>query len=256
MKIVACYKVVRDERDLAVAPDRTVSFDRCGLRVGDYDLNAIEAGAQLASAGGELRALTVGGDEVRDTKLRKSILSRGVDALTAVADPGLTGADVGDTARVLAAAVRRLADSDLVLCGEGSADRYAQQVGAQLAALLGVPYVNAVSRIEPADGGIVVERTLEQEVETLAVPLPAVLSVTSDLNSPRIPTMKDILAAGKKPVTDWSLADLDATVPVTGLTTGPERAPESHQRAATVYEAAQQQEFFGAVRRLIGKDAK
>jgi len=256
MKIVACFKVVRDERDLVVAPDRTVTLDACGLRVGDYDLNAIEAGAQMAADGGELVALTVGGEEVRDSKLRKGVLSRGASSLTAVVDPGLTTADAGATAEVLAAAVGRLDGVDLVVCGEGSADRYAQQVGAQVAARLGLPYLNEISKIEVSADGLVVERTLDGVVETLAVPLPAVLSVTSGLNSPRIPTMKDILGAGKKPATDWSLADLGVALPVPAAAAGPERAPESRQRAGAVYEAAQQQEFFDALRRLIGKDAK
>jgi Electron transfer flavoprotein, beta subunit len=256
MKIVACFKVVRDERDLVVAPDRTVTLDAGGLRVGDYDLNAIEAGAQLAADGGELIALTVGGEEVRDSKLRKSVLSRGVGSLTSVVDPGLTTADAAGTAEVLAAAITRIDGAELVLCGEGSADRYAQQVGAQLAARLGLPYLNAVSKIEVSADGLVVERTLDGVVETLAVPLPAVLSVTSDLNSPRIPTMKDILGAGKKPATDGSLADLGVALPVPAAVAGPERAPQSRQRAGTVYETAHQQEFFDALRRLIGKDAK
>lgn len=256
MRIIACYKVARDERDMAVAPDRSVALDRCGLLVGDYDLNAIEAAAELATAsGGEAGALTVGGEETRDSKLRKSVLSRGVGNLTIVVDSSLAAPDADVTARVLAAAATKVG-YDVLLCGEGSADRYSQQVAAQLATRLEVPFVNAVSRIELADGDLVVERTLEDEVETLQVPLPAVLAVTSDINTPRVPTMKDILGAGRKPVTELSLDDLGADLPASPVTTGPELAPVSHQRSATVYEAGQQDEFFGALRRLIGKDAK
>lgn len=257
MKIVACYKIVRDERDLAVAPDRTVSFDGCALRVGDYDLNALEAGAELAAAtAGELVGLTIAGPEARDTKLRKGVLSRGVDAVASVVDPALADADAGTTAQVLAAAVGRLDGCDLVLCGEGSADRYSQQVGAQLAAVLGLPYVNSVRSVEPSGTGVLVERTLEREVETLQVPLPAVLSVTADANTPRIPSMKDILGAAKKPATEWSPADLGIELPASKITLGPERAPASHARTARIYPSGQLQEFFGAVRQLIGKDAK
>ena len=60
-----------------------------------------------------------------------------------------------------------------------------------------------------ADGYVIVERTLEDEVEVLNVPLPAVLCVTSDINTPKIPAMKAILGAGKKPVTQWSAADIN-----------------------------------------------
>lgn len=256
MKIVACFKVVHDERDLVIGPDGTVSLDRAGLRVGDYDLNALEAGARLKAEDGELIGLTIGGPEVKDSKTRKSVLARGLDALTVLEDPALGDADAGTTAVVIMSAVRSIGDCDLVICGEGSADRYAQQVGAQVAARLGWPYVNAVSVVERAGSGLTVERTLENEIETLAVPLPAVISVSADSNSPRIPTMKDILGAGKKPSQDLSLADLGIPMPTSSVTVSPERAPASRDRAGTLFEAGQTAEFFSAVRQLMGKDAK
>jgi len=257
MKVVACYKVVRDEQDLQVAPDGSVSVERAGLRVGDYDLNAIEAGVQLAAiTTGTVTGLSVGGEEVRDTKLRKAALSRGLDEAIAVVDPALTTADAQATAEVLAEAVRAVEGCELVLCGEGSADRYSQQVGAQLAARLGVAYVNGVTGIEVAGDAVIVERALEDEVETLRVSLPAVLAVTSDTNTPRIPSMKDILAAGKKPFRELSLADLGIAVPEPMAVASAEVAPASHARGAVVYQAAQSEEFFSAVRKLLGKDAK
>lgn len=91
---------------------------------------------------------------------------------------------------------------DLILCGDGSADEYAQQVDVQLAARLGVPSVNAVTAIKAEGDSMVVERTLEDVVEEVEVPLPAVIAVTPDVATPRIPGMKDILAAGKKPMDD------------------------------------------------------
>jgi electron transfer flavoprotein beta subunit len=257
MKVVACYKVVRDEADLVVAADRTVSFGRTAVGVGDYDLNALEAGALVASAaGGEFRVLTVGGPEVVDTKLRKSVMSRGADGGVVVSDPSLSDASVELTSAVLAAALGASGEFDVVVCGEGSSDRYSQQVGAQLAARLGVPYVNGVSRIEAVDGGIVVDRVLEAEVETLQVSLPAVVSVTSDLNTPRIPSMKDILGAGKKPVTELALADLAVAEPAIQAVVQPERAPETAARASQVFEAGQLAEFLAAVRQVMGKEAK
>ena len=76
MNIVVCYKIVPDEQDAVVQADRTLSFERAALKIGDYDLNAVEAGAQLASASGaSLVSLTAGGDPVEDSKLKKAILS-------------------------------------------------------------------------------------------------------------------------------------------------------------------------------------
>ena len=114
-------------------------------------------------------------------------------------DPALEDADAFQTASVLAAALRKI-DFDLVVCGEGSADRYSQQVGLLVGALLGLPVVNAATKITAKDGALEVERTLEDAVEVVEVPLPAVVSVAPDIALPRIPGMKDILAAGKKPM--------------------------------------------------------
>ena len=148
MNIVVSYKIVPDEQDAVVQADRTLSFERAALKIGDYDLNAVEAGAQLASASGaSLVSLTAGGDPVEDSKLKKAILARGPHENVAVKDASLPEAGSAVTARVLAAAVKQLDDVSLVLCGEGSADRYAQQVGVQLGELLGVTR-QAVSKWE------------------------------------------------------------------------------------------------------------
>ncbi|OUO90170.1 electron transfer flavoprotein [Gordonibacter sp. An230] len=237
MNIVVCYKIVPDEQDAVVQADRTLSFERASLKIGDYDLNAVEAGAQLAEAhGASLVCLTVGGDAVEDAKLKKAVLARGPHENVAVRDASLPEAGSTTTARVLAAAVRHLGEFDLVLCGEGSADRYAQQVGVQLGELLGVPAINAVSAIEVDDGVAHVERAVGAVVERLDVPLPAVLSVAAGINEPRIPSMKDILTAGKKPSHVLSLADVgfdgvDEAIDVVSTC-----APERRERACEVFE--------------------
>ncbi len=210
MNILVCYKIVPDEQDIVVKPDQTLSFDRAELKIGQYDLNAVEAGVQLVeAAGGAVTALTVGGAEVDNSKMKKSILSRGPGSNLAVKDDSLAGADSATTAKALAAAVKKAGEWDLILCGEGSSDLYSQQVGVQLGELLGVPTLNGVSAITPGDGCVTVERTLEDEVETLEVRLPAVLSVTADINVTRVPSMKEILGAGKKPSTILGSGDVE-----------------------------------------------
>ena len=78
MKIIACYKIVPDEQSIKINGDRTLDTSAAEKVIGQYDLNAVEAGARLVeSHGGELIALTVGGAEVENSKLRKGILSRG-----------------------------------------------------------------------------------------------------------------------------------------------------------------------------------
>ncbi|MGV8057346.1 MAG: electron transfer flavoprotein [Smithellaceae bacterium] len=208
MNIVVCFKVVPDEQDIVINANGELSFERAKPAISAYDLNAVEAGAQLVEAqGGTLTALSVGSSQINESKLKKNILSRGPQKLYMIADDRLKDADTHQTARALQTAIDKLGEYDLILCGEGSADLYAQQTGAQLGQLLKLPAINSISKISVADGKIVAERTLEDEVETLQIPLPAVISVTSDINIPRIAGMKQILEAGKKPSTVWSATD-------------------------------------------------
>lgn len=209
MNVITCYKIVPEEQDILVLPDHNLSFDRAEWKIGQYDLNAIEAGMQIVEVvGGKVSALSVGDKQLENSKLKKGVLSRGPQDLFLVVDDQFSTADSYDTARILQSAVAQMGDFDIILCGDGSSDLYAQQVGIQLGQLLNVSTVNAVSNITPAENKLIVERVLDNEVETLEISLPAVISVSTDINEPRIPGMKEILAAGKKPVTQWSLLDI------------------------------------------------
>jgi len=212
MKTVACVKAVPEEQDIAVKADHSLDLGRAELKVGQYDLNAVEAAVQLqeATGGEEPIIVTVGTTKgLKNTKLQKAMLSRGAGALFAVADDSLDNIDALATAQNLATAITKIGGVDLVLCGEGSGDIYSQQVGPLLGQLLGFANLNAVSRITPKGDLLEVERTLENEIEVLEVPLPAVLAVTADINKARIPGLKEILAAGKKPVNLWGASEVD-----------------------------------------------
>lgn len=237
MNIVVCYKIVPDEQDAVIASDRSLSFERAALKIGDYDLNAVEAGAQLAALhDAKLTCVTIGGSSVEDSKLKKSILARGPVENFAVKDEVLVHAGSTLTARVLKMAIERIDSPDLILCGEGSADLYSQQVGIQLGELMGLPTINAVSAIE-IDGALAhVERTVGNQIEKLDVPLPAVLSVVADMNEPRIPSMKDILSAGKKPSTVIDAAELGFADFSEHLETVSTLAPEQKDRAHEIIE--------------------
>ena len=208
MKIVSCYKLVPDEGAIAFNKNG-VDASAAEWQIGQYDLCAVEVGAQIAEKDAENKfyALTVGGDIVENSKLKKSILSRGPQEMVAVKDAAFETADSYAMAEALAAEVKALGDVDLVLFGEGSGDMYAQQTGILTGAILGWNTVNAVSKLEVVDGAVVVERKLEDCVEVVKVALPAAVSVTSDICLPRLASMKEILKAGKKPSTIKSLAD-------------------------------------------------
>jgi len=209
MNIVVCYKLAPDAEDIEVKSDGSISLEKAEWIIGEYDLRAVEAAVKLVeTVGGKAMALSAGPHQLNNSKAKKDILSRGPDELYLVEDDVLEKADTNLTARVLTAAINKIGGCDLVICGEGSSDMYFQQVGLQLGELLGIPTINSVSKIEMTDGKLTVERSLEEEVEVLDVPLPAALAVTTDINQPRLPTMKEILKASKKPVVEWGLKDL------------------------------------------------
>ncbi|HAT7506760.1 electron transfer flavoprotein FixA [Citrobacter braakii] len=211
MKIITCYKCVPDEQDIAINnADGSLDFSKADGKISQYDLNAIEAACQLKQQSGEAQvvAMSVGGKALTNAKGRKDVLSRGPDELIVVIDDQLEQALPQQTASALAAAAQK-AGFDLLICGDGSSDLYAQQVGLLVGEALNIPAINGVSKIlSLTDSTLTVERELEDEVETLSIPLPAVIAVSTDINTPQIPSMKAILGAAKKPVQVWSPADI------------------------------------------------
>jgi electron transfer flavoprotein beta subunit len=164
--------------------------------------------------------------------------------------------DTHQTAEVLKAAIEKIGEYDLILCGEGSSDLYAQQVGPQLGQLLNIPAINAISKITAADGKIVVQRTLENEVETLEITLPALVTVTTDINLPRIATMNHILAAGKKPSTVWALEDIGIPEPPRTIEVIDTRAPRQVERKQDIVEGDTDdaiQEFISKLSAVLAK---
>lgn len=234
MKIITCCKIVPNEEGITVLPNRELSMANAPLAISQYDLNAMESGKQLAAeTKGSMVALSIGASaSLENTKIRKDILSRGADELNLVMDDEHDYSDSLQTAKALAAALKEM-EYDLVLCGAGSADLYAQEVGIQAGTILDLPVVNNVTGIKVAsDNTLEVERTLEDEVEVLEVTLPAILSVSSEINVPAVPSMRDIMKAGKKPVNVLSIeADI---VPSTSILE--QLAPEQQERRQEVVE--------------------
>ena len=249
MNIIACCKVVPEEQDISINGDRSVNLDKAAPKISQYDLNAIEAATQL-SEGNTITALSAGGKKyLENSKIRKDILSRGPDALAVLIDDAFEGALPERSASALAAGAKKIG-FDLILCGEGSGDLYAQQVGMLLGEMLGVPCINAVSKIETNGNSVTVERSLEDEVEVLQLQLPAVLCVTTDINVPKIPSMKAILAAGKKPVNVMSAADVGYSAGPAAATLKSVLAPEQADRLHVIIEGDSDENIAAFVENL------
>jgi len=206
-KVVACYKWVADEADIRVDDrSRALNFERVKYKISEYDRNAIEVGTLLNEKNGYEFVAATCGAQVEPSL--KDALSRGPANVYYVNDIKLIEADGNVTAKVLAGIIKKIGDVDIVVCGEGSGDEYAQQVGPRLAALLGYASCTFVNKIDVNENGIVAERKLEDGIEVVEINGPAVVTVLPDINTARIPSLKQILGAKKKPTTKLTIEDI------------------------------------------------
>jgi electron transfer flavoprotein beta subunit len=208
LKTLACFKWVIDDADIKVdAASRKLVLDRAGYKISAYDRNAIEEAVRLQEThGGTVAALTVAPPGAK--ACLKDALSRGPDAAWFINDPAFAGLSPVQTASLLAAAIRTGIEYDLIICGEGSGDLYTQQVGPLLAEILEIPCVTYVNKLSFSAGEIIAERKLEEGIETVGVKLPALVTILPDINTPRIPSLKQVLGAAKKPVHNLGIETL------------------------------------------------
>ena len=173
-----------------------------------YDANALEAALRLKEQlGGKVTVVSLGPDAARDTL--KRAIAMGADAAVHVNDPGLNEADSTTTALALAAAIKKLDHFDLVLSGRQASDTDGGQVHLGVARHLGIPAVAPIQKIEEvSNDSVVAERIVEDGYQRLKVRLPALLGVSSEMNEPRYPPLKGIMAAGRAQIPVWTAADL------------------------------------------------
>jgi electron transfer flavoprotein beta subunit len=208
LRIITCFKWVIDQADIKTAPgSRELALERAAYKISDYDRFAIEEAVILQErCGGSATAITVGTAAAR--KSLKDVLSRGPEQAYFINDTSFDNLEPSQTSSILASAIRNRLEFDLIICGEGSGDLYAQQVGPRLAESLGIPCATCVSKLTVEDQQVIVERKLDDGIEVASLPLPALVTVLPEINTPRIPGLKDTLAASKKPVIDINAADL------------------------------------------------
>jgi electron transfer flavoprotein beta subunit len=223
MNIVVCVKYVPDATSDPTFSESDNTTDRLGVDglLSELDEYAIEAGLKLAESAAEestVTVLTVGPDKAADA-IKKS-LQMGAHAGVHVNDEAIHGSDAAATSLILAEAVKKIGSShetDLILTGMASTDGSMGVVPAMLAERLGLPQVTLASELSVEGGTVTIRRDGDVASVTITASLPAVVSVTDQINEPRYPSFKGIMAAKKKPVETWSLADLGVDAELVGL---------------------------------------
>jgi electron transfer flavoprotein beta subunit len=208
VKIAVLIKRVPDTASTLQIADDHRSVACAGLKyvMSPYDEHAVEQAIRLKeSEGGEVTVVSLGPAETKD--IVRSALSMGADSGLLVTGDGVNGLTNKGVGVALAAAVATLAP-DLVLAGKQAVDDDGAQVGERVAELLGLPHVSVITRFEIQGGVVTVDREIEGGQYTYEVTLPAVFTTQKGLNTPRYPTLPNIMKAKKKEIKEIALADL------------------------------------------------
>jgi electron transfer flavoprotein beta subunit len=222
LKIAVCLKRVPDTTAKIVVGGDGKSIEETGVKFvpNPYDEYALEAAIALKdkAGAGETVVVSLGGDAAQETI--RTALAMGIDR--GVLLKGAGSADGLEVARVLAAELGA-GGFDLILFGKMAVDDYNHQVGVMVAELLELPCISAVSSLTVENGSVEAEREIEGGVEVLGCGLPAVVTTDKGINTPRLPSLKGIMAAKKKPLEVKAVTPGAGALTVTGLSLPPER---------------------------------
>lgn len=230
MNIVVAMKQIPDLQQIRIR-NRQPVFDDVPYTFGIIEKSALEAAVQIRESGeGTVTVLCAGTTELEDTV--KEALAAGADEATLVL--GVGKLESNQSARILAAAIKQMEKVDLILFGEGSGDNYSSQVGSRVAQILGLPQVGYANHINIEGKTARVTRSLEDSEEILEVQLPAVISVVADINEARLPSVTQILKAGRKPKNTVDTGQLGIGIPAPSIETTSNLAPETQRKRIVV----------------------
>ncbi|WP_283134353.1 electron transfer flavoprotein subunit beta/FixA family protein [Rhizohabitans arisaemae] len=211
MNIVVCVKQVPDTATVRKLRAEDSTIDRedpnsSGV-LNELDEYAIEEGLRLKEAhGGEVTILTMGPAKAAET-IRKA-LAMGTDKAVHLMDPALHGSDAVQTSYAMAQTLKKIG-FDLVILGSESTDARTGLLAAMLAERLGVPQLSLANKVVVDGSAISIHRVTDYGYDRVESSLPAVVSVVEKTNEPRYPRLKEIMAAKKKPVTTFGIADVE-----------------------------------------------
>ncbi|MFH1202664.1 MAG: electron transfer flavoprotein subunit beta/FixA family protein [Candidatus Omnitrophota bacterium] len=222
MHIIVCIKQVPETTDVKINPE-TNTLIREGVKsiINPFDMYAIEEAVRLKEKfSGKATVITMGPPQA-DSALREAI-SMGIDEAILISDRAFAGSDTWATSYTLATAIRKIGQFDIILCGKQASDGDTAQVGPGISAHLDIPQVTYVKKIEGIkDGSARVERMTEEGYEIIETPLPALLTVVKEINTPRLPSLKNLLRAKQAKIISWKAEDISADPDSIGLDGSP-----------------------------------
>jgi electron transfer flavoprotein beta subunit len=210
MNIIVCVKqvVVISEMKIDSKTNKPI-LTGLDKKVNEIDKNAVEEAIKIKDKnGGKITVVTVGEADAKERI--KELLAMGADEGIIISPP--ENMDYSVLTNILAGAIKKISEYDLILCGEASTDMFSGQVGPRLAGILNVPQITYAQKIDAEKDKLRAERNLGDTVITMKSTYPVLISVTKEINEPRLPSLMQILGSANKPIQDWAVDSLDVSV--------------------------------------------
>ncbi|MBL7119303.1 MAG: electron transfer flavoprotein subunit beta/FixA family protein [Dehalococcoidia bacterium] len=224
MNVVVCIKQVPETPRIEIDPQTGALTKAEGkMIINPFDMYALEEGIRIKEQyEGKVTAISMGPPEAEEA-LREAI-ALGVDEAILLSDPVFEGSDTLATSYVLAKAVGKLGQPDIVICGRQTMDGDTGQVAPQLAEWLGIPFASYVSKTEEIrEGHMTVQRMVDEGHQVIELPLPGVINVVKEINVPRLPSLRGLMQSKKVQIATWTAQELDVDMSKVGLAGSPTR---------------------------------
>ncbi len=218
MNIIVCLKQVPGITEVKIDP-QTNTLIRQGIKniINPFDTYALEEGVRLKEKySGKVTAISMGPPQA--VEMLREAISLGADEAVLLSDAAFAGADTLATSYTLARAIEKLGGYDLVICGRQTIDGDTGQVGPELSEMLGLPFIAYVSKIEEVKPGYMrVQQLIEEGHQVITTPLPAVITVTKEINVPRLPSLRGLMKAKSLKIPVWTAQELGVSADRVGL---------------------------------------
>ena len=210
MNIIVCIKQVPATTAVKINPEtNTLIREGVESQINPFDENAIETALELREKhGGAVTVITMGPPQAADA-LRQAV-AMGVDDIKLISDRAFAGSDTLATSYTLATAIKKVGSFDLIICGKQAIDGDTAQVGPGIAEWLNIPQATFAVKVDVDNNKLKVDRLLEEVNEIVELPLPALITVVKQINTPRMPSLKGMMKAKKTEIKAWTASELGA----------------------------------------------
>jgi electron transfer flavoprotein beta subunit len=219
MNIIVCAKQVVDVSEMKIDPNtKKPILQGVPQKISDIDKNAMEEAINIKDKhGGKITVITVGPADAKERI--KELLAMGADEGVLINPPN--NYDYHIISNLLAGAIKKIGEYDIILCGEASIDMFSGQVGPRLAGLLNLPQITYAQTVNVDKDKITAERNMGEKAVTSESSYPVMITVTKEINEPRLPSLMQILGAANKPINEWTadslVSDLNPKVAMVDL---------------------------------------